>query len=147
MFIDPVGGGAAAALRASLMIATVPGEMDVAAGSAVKGPPAQGRGAAMGDGPDGTTLMSRQRGLGSQEVGQEAAQHLDDRGTHVETSARQMATQLIHESQSVRRGLMGEVQIDHGGVDLLVAEQALDGVKMSAGFEQMSGEGMTQGMD
>ena len=39
---------------------------------------------------------------------------------------------------------MGEVQIDHGGLNLLVTQQLLDGVEMSAGFQEMGCETMTQ---
>ena len=35
---------------------------------------------------------------------------------------------------------MGQVQIDHGGGDLLVAEQALDRVEMGPGLQQVGGE-------
>jgi hypothetical protein len=39
------------------------------------------------------------------------------------------------------------MEIAHGGADMAVAEQALDGVDIDAGFEQMGGEGMAQGVD
>ena len=42
---------------------------------------------------------------------------------------------------------MGEVQINHGGVDLPVTEKGLDGVKVRAAFKHVGGEGMAQGMD
>jgi len=42
---------------------------------------------------------------------------------------------------------VSQVQIDHGGLDLLVPQQLLDGVEMSAGFQEMGGEAVTQRMD
>ena len=39
---------------------------------------------------------------------------------------------------------MGQVQIDHGGGDLLVAEQALDRVEMGPGLQQVSADGQNQ---
>ena len=67
------------------------------------------------------------------------------RGTR--QSARQLLTKLIHEPQGILGGLMRDVEINHGGGDLLMAEQLLDGVQMRAGFEEMRGKGMTQRMD
>ena len=41
---------------------------------------------------------------------------------------------------------MRHVQIDHGGGDLLMAQQLLDRVQMGAGFQQMGRETVTQRM-
>ena len=46
-----------AALRTGFVVAGVIGEMNLIAGLANKGAPAQGRGAAMSDGPDGAALL------------------------------------------------------------------------------------------
>ena len=44
---------------------------------------------------------------------------------------------------------LGEMQIDRGLFQIAVAQQQLDGAQVGAGFEQVSGESMTQsvGMD
>ncbi len=39
------------------------------------------------------------------------------------------------------------MEVAHGGADMAVAEQALDGVDVDTGFEQMGGEAVAQGMD
>ena len=54
-------------------------------------------------------------------------------------SARQLLAEFVHETQGILRGLMGDMQIDHGGGDLLMAEQLLDRVQMRTRFEQMRG--------
>jgi hypothetical protein len=38
------------------------------------------------------------------------------------------------------------MQVNHGAVDLGVAEQFLDGVQMRAGFQQVSGKTVAQGV-
>jgi len=60
---DPARGRLAAALRAGLVIAGVPGEVNAPAAFVFTGKsvPAQSRGAAMGDGPDGAALVGRKR--------------------------------------------------------------------------------------
>jgi len=50
-------GGHGTALRAGFVIAGVIGEMNFVAGFANKGAPAQSRGAAMSDRPDGAALL------------------------------------------------------------------------------------------
>ena len=40
-----------------------------------------------------------------------------------------------------------QMEVAHGGADMAVAEQALDGVDVDTGFEQMGGKAMAQGMD
>lgn len=42
---------------------------------------------------------------------------------------------------------MGEVQINHGGGDLFVAEKFLDGVEWGPCFQKMGGKAVTQGMN
>lgn len=59
---DPLGGGRPSALGAGLVIAGVPGEMNLPALRTGKGPPAQGRGPALGDGPEGAALVRREMG-------------------------------------------------------------------------------------
>ena len=43
-------------------------------------------------------------------------------------------------------GLVGQVQIDHGGGDLFMAQEFLDGVQMRASFQEMGRKGMAQRM-
>ena len=61
--------------------------------------------------------------------------------------ARQPSTELVHESQRFLRALVGQMQVDHGGGDLLMTEELLDGVQMRAGFQQMRGKTVAQRMD
>ena len=42
---------------------------------------------------------------------------------------------------------MGQVQVDHRGIDLFVPKELLDRVEMCAGLQQMGGNGMAQRMD
>ena len=60
--------------------------------------------------------------------------------------AGQFAAELVHEPQRILGGLVGQMQIDHGGGDLFMAQELLDGVQMRAGFQQMGGKGMAQRM-
>ena len=55
--LNPAARGQRAALGTGLVVAGVIGEMDVIAGLAGKGAPAQSRRAAMSDGPDGAALL------------------------------------------------------------------------------------------
>jgi hypothetical protein len=59
-------------------------------------------------------------------------------------SAWQTAAEFIHQPQGILGTLVGQVEVDHGGGDLFMAEQFLDGVQMGAGFQEMSGKGMAQ---
>ena len=142
--LDPAGGGGAAALRTGLVIAGVPGEMDPAAIPTTKGPPAQSRGPAMSDGPQGATLRRRKRRSRFQKIRQELTQRRHNGGGSHGFLAWQVAAQLIHQAQRIAGRLMGHVQINHGRGDLFMPEQFLDGVQMSSGLEQVSGEAMTQ---
>jgi len=38
------------------------------------------------------------------------------------------------------------VGVDHGGFDVFVAEEFLNGADVVAGFEKVGGEGMTEGV-
>ena len=55
--LDPAVCGQRAALGTGFVVAGVIGEMDLVAGFADKGASAQGRSAAMSDGPDGAALL------------------------------------------------------------------------------------------
>ena len=76
---DPEGRCGPPALRAGLVVATMPGEallvLALRAGMEV---PAQGRGAALVDRVEGAPLSGGEGWLGREEPRQKAAQHLDD---------------------------------------------------------------------
>ena len=59
----------------------------------------------------------------------------------------QSLAELVHETQGVLGGLVGQMQINHRGGDLLMTEQLLDGVQMRAGLEQVRGKTVTQGIN
>lgn len=42
---------------------------------------------------------------------------------------------------------MSQMQIDHRALNLLVSEELLDGVEMSAGFQEMGCKAVAQSMD
>ena len=71
---NPAGGGLAPALGTGFVIAGVPGEVNATAAWAGKSVPAQGRRAAMGDGPEGAVLVLGKRWSRFQERGQEPTQ-------------------------------------------------------------------------
>src|SRR6266404_8739212 len=54
--------------------------------------------------------------------------------------------ELVHEPQSVLGALVGQMQVNHGGGDLLMTEQLLDHVQMRAGLQQMGGKAVAQRM-
>jgi len=60
--LDPLGGRCPPALRTGLVIAGVPGEVELTAIRTSKGSPAQRRSPAVGDGPNGAALIRRERG-------------------------------------------------------------------------------------
>ena len=80
--LDPFAGRFAPALRAGFVIAAVEGKGLLLARGAGIAVPAQGRGAAMGDGADRTPLRRSQDWSGAQIAGQEVAQDPDDTGSH-----------------------------------------------------------------
>ena len=87
---------------------------------------------------------------------QEPAQRLDD-GSHTKRwreragceprcLAWETGVESFHESESVLTGLMGQMKVDHGGVDLLVAQKGLDGVETGATFEHVRGKAVPKGV-
>ena len=54
---------------------------------------------------------------------------------------------VIDQLAGVFLALLGEVKIEHGGFELGMAHVALDDAQVDAGFEEMGGVGMAQGMD
>jgi len=90
--------------------------------------PAHFRAAAMGDGPDGAPLcLAHGVTVFTQMGGQEAAQRVDDGGCHdgVAGGRRgltgELAAELFHQGETVLLAAVGEVEIDHGGVDAAMA--------------------------
>lgn len=149
--LDPAVIGQCAALGAGFVIAGVIGEVNVRAVFAGKDIAAQSRGAATSDGPDGAALRRRKRRMGSKKLRQKTAQRAQDGGTLAHAKAGKKAwlgwepfAELVHELQSFASALVGQMQVNHGGADLLVTEQFLDGVQMSTGFEQVGGETVAQ---
>src|SRR5215471_5986318 len=67
--------------------------------------------------------------------------------TELERLAGELAAELVHQLQGIFGSLVSQVEIHHGGSDLLMAQQFLDGVQMRAGLQEMSGKRMTQRMD
>jgi len=139
-----------AALRTGFVIAGVKGKMDMPAIFAGKGTPAQCRGAAMSDGPDGAMLLRGKRRSRFKQLRNKTAQRSQHRGGSVHEQLRELAlagklaAELIHQLQCVFGGLVSQVQIHHGGSDLFMAQEFLDGVQMRAGFQQVRGKGMAQ---
>ncbi len=151
--LDPSGGGLAATLRTGFVVAGMPGEVNAAAGfvCAGKSLPAQGRRAAMGEGPEGAALFLRQRRMGFQERGQEPTPRPDDGGAHASGRGgsrppRQPAAQRGHELPGVLGALVGQVQVDHRRGDLLVPQQPLNGGPVGARLEPVGGKTMAEGM-
>ena len=87
--------------------------------------PTHFRSAAMSDGPYGAPLCLCQRGITAPEARQEAAQHVDDGGGHVRVCGffltRQIAAERLDQCADFLLGAMGEMQVEHGGLDILVA--------------------------
>ena len=144
---EPFGGVGVAALGTGAVIAGVISEVNVAALFAGKGTPAQCRGAATGDGTDGAVLCRRKSRSSLEQFRDKAAQRLQHCGGSAHDGmasfgllARQSAGQSIDQAQGILAGLMGQVQIHHGGGDLFMPEKLLDGVQVRAGFQHVRGE-------
>ena len=60
---------------------------------------------------------------------------------------RQALTKRLDQHAGVFAGLMSEVKVDHGGVNLLVSKETLNGVQTRPAFDQMSGEAVTQSVN
>jgi hypothetical protein len=139
--------GAGLALRAMPVAAGVIDVAGRAAGIAGLDMAAQ-RGGATGE--DGTPdLGLGRRKIVRGEIGRTVAtQHLGQARAGWPTSAQ--SGQGIEQFE--RRGGAGEaalrqMQVAHGGADMAVPEQALDGVQIDAGFQQVGGEAVAQGVD
>ena len=56
----------------------------------------------------------------------------------------QSLAELVHQTQGLAGGLVGQMQVNHGGGDLCMAEQLLDRVQMRAGLKQVRGKTVAQ---
>ena len=137
------------ALRAGFVVAGMVGEVDMATLFAGKGTPAQCRCAAASDRPDGAMLMRRERRSCCAQLRDKTAQRLQHggRSAHelwraLNVLAGQAAAELVHQLQGILGALVGQMQIHHGGGDLFMTQELLDGVQVSAGFQEMGGKGM-----
>jgi hypothetical protein len=54
---------------------------------------------------------------------------------------------LIDQLTGILLPLLGKVEIDHGGFELGMAHVSLDDPQVDAGFEEMGGIGVTQGVN
>lgn len=54
---------------------------------------------------------------------------------------------VIDDLAGILLALLGQVEIEHGGFETGVTQVALDDAQVDAGFEEMSGIGMAQGVD
>ncbi len=110
--LDPAVRAQRAALRAGFVVAGVVGKVNVVAGFAGKGTPAQCRGAAMSNRPDGAALLRRERRLRILELRQKSAQRPHDSGALGHRGCEkfwlgwQAFAKLIDQSQSVLTGLV-----------------------------------------
>lgn len=60
---------------------------------------------------------------------------------------RQALTKRLDEPKSVLLGLMSDVQIDHGRIDLLMTKEPLDAVQAGPALDQVSRVTVTEGMN
>src|SRR5690606_27488462 len=86
--------------------------------------PAHGRGATMGDRPDGPLPRFAKNGMFFAKAWQEPTEHVDNRPGH-RALVRQIAREFLDQCEGVLLALMSEVQINHGGGDLAVTEELL----------------------
>ena len=52
----------------------------------------------------------------------------------------------IQRAAHAQRTLIEHMGVDHGGADIFVAEEFLDGANVIAVFQEVGGEGMTEGV-
>ena len=82
----------------------------------------------------------------------EVPQHLGQRGGHGRLSASRDGRQRRQQRQRLAPGAVGQVrprqvQVARGGADVAVAEPLLQAVQVHAGFEQVGGIAVAQGVD
>ena len=83
------------------------------------------------------------RAVTAQHVGQA---HPGGGANHVERSARRQVEQ-VQRRRSASQTSARQMHIAHGRADVTVAEEVLDGRQVHAGFDQVSGKGVAQGVD
>ena len=54
---------------------------------------------------------------------------------------------VVDQLAGIFLAFLGQVEIEHGGFETGVAQVALDDAQVDAGFEEMGGIGVAQGMD
>ena len=121
---------------------------------------AEGGGAAGLDGAHGAALGAGQpmglpirRAMGAEDVGElhrGAAPGPAPRGGRAPGASGGYDAGRLRQIQGrdgAEHAPLAEVEVAHRGGDVLVAEQELDGVQVAAGFQQVGGEGVAQGMD
>ena len=103
------------------MVGKLPGPARIAAMEV----PAHRRSAAMGDGPNGAPLRLVERRIFRKKRRQEAAQRVDNGGGHAmgrdAPLTRQLAAERFQQGAAVLLAAVGEMHIDHGGLDILMA--------------------------
>ena len=148
--LHPVGGGGGLALGAVAVAAGVVGDLPVAAPVALLDVAAQGGGPAGGDVMQDATLF----------VGE--SRRRSDRGRRRRVAGRRRRlragagswSRLSREGgEPVERapgrlhGGRRDVGVDGGGLEVAVPEQDLDGADVGAGFEEVGGEAVAEGVD
>ena len=88
----------------------------------------------------------RKRSSTSATVGRRRVSCGETQGRKILTLTRQALTKRLDQLSGVLPGLMGEVQINHGGIDLFVTEEVLNGVKACPTFDHVGGKTMAQAM-
>ena len=147
----PLSGGLFAALGAGPMVAGMIGELSAPTFGAGMEMPSHDRHTTMGKRPDGTPPRSSLLRMIPQVVRQKAAQRPDHGGTC--QAARELslpgqaAAESLHQGAAVFVASVGDMQIHHRGVDLLVSEQCLHGMQTCSGFDEMGCEAVTKGVE
>lgn len=57
----------------------------------------------------------------------------------------QISAKCFNEMTTLLFGAVGEMQIDHGGIDVGMTEQGFDGVETGASFDEVGGKTVAQG--
>jgi hypothetical protein len=137
-----------AALGTAAMVAGMEAKLARAARFTGMQVSAHRRGAAMLNRPGGASLGRVQRRIVLQKLRQEPTQRLNDRVGHREKrSTGKSLAEVLDQLPAIVLHLMGQVEIDHGGVDLLMTQQFLDRVNGGSRLDEMGGEGMSQGVN
>ena len=148
---QPLGSGRALTLGTVAVATGIVGDADLAAALTLLDVAAQSGGAAGFDGSHDTPLVAAEMtGVSvavSGTVVAEDVRHLEC-GAHAGRLIRrgQLEMQLVEGADGVGDDRGGDLQIHSGRCQLGVAEQQLNGADVGAGFEQMGGKAVAQGM-